>query len=154
MISPSAPPLRITVLNTISRLVFQKMFALVQVGFRYGSLVEDVYTSYRLHCLGWRSIFCNPKRGAFLGDVPTNLHDSLNQMKRWCMGLLDIIFSNYCPFTYGIHHMNIFQLLAYTHYTLWPILSIPITIYSFLPQLALINSFPIFPKVCMYTYFN
>ncbi|KAM7525904.1 hypothetical protein LguiA_015806 [Lonicera macranthoides] len=118
-----------------------------EVGFRYDSLVEDIYTSYRLHCLGWRSVFCNPKRGAFLGDVPTNLHDSLTQMKRWCMGLLDIFFSNYCPLTYGIRHTNIFQCLAYTHYTLWLILSIPITIYSFLPQLALINSFPMFPKV-------
>lgn len=43
--------------------------------------------------------------------------------------------------------MNLFQALGYTHYSFWPIWSIPITIYAFLPQTALINSSPVFPKV-------
>ncbi|GJY38101.1 cellulose synthase-like protein G3 [Tanacetum coccineum] len=86
-----------------------------ELGYRYGSLVEDFYTGYRLQCLGWKSIFVFPKRQAFLGNAPMNLYDLLNQTQRWSI--------------------------------VWPIWCIPIIIYSFLPQLALIHSFPIFPKV-------
>ncbi|KAK8493773.1 hypothetical protein V6N12_017871 [Hibiscus sabdariffa] len=46
-----------------------------KMGFRYGSLVEDYYTGYRLQCEGWKSVFCNPERAAFLGDVPITLVD-------------------------------------------------------------------------------
>nr|GFA62237.1 cellulose synthase-like protein G3 [Tanacetum cinerariifolium] len=75
-----------------------------EIGFRYGTLTEDTYTSFRLHCEGWKSVFCNPKRAAFVGA------------------------------------------LCYTHYTLRPFWMIPICIYAFLPQISLINSFPIFTK--------
>ncbi|KAH7513708.1 hypothetical protein FEM48_Zijuj11G0009700 [Ziziphus jujuba var. spinosa] len=61
-----------------------------KIGFRYGSLVEDYYTSFRLHCGGWTSIFCDPERPAFLGDAPINLVDILNQTKRWSIGLLEV----------------------------------------------------------------
>ncbi|MBD4784890.1 hypothetical protein GUG12_13895, partial [Xanthomonas citri pv. citri] len=33
-----------------------------QLGFRYGSLVEDYFTGYRLQCEGWESVFCHPSR--------------------------------------------------------------------------------------------
>ncbi|KAL8207850.1 hypothetical protein R6Q57_007262 [Mikania cordata] len=39
----------------------------LQIGFRYGTITEDTYTSFRLHCEGWKSVLCNPKRAAFLG---------------------------------------------------------------------------------------
>lgn len=118
-----------------------------EVGFRYGSLVEDLYTGYRLHCEGWKSIFCFPNRAAFLGDVPMTLNDLLTQTKRWSTGLLEMAFSKYSPMTYGLWSLNTFQALAYVHYAFWPIWAIPVTIYAFLPQLALINHSPIFPKV-------
>ncbi|RVW91580.1 Cellulose synthase-like protein G1 [Vitis vinifera] len=41
----------------------------IKMGFRYGSLVEDMYTSYMLQCEGWKSIFCHPKRPAFLPQL-------------------------------------------------------------------------------------
>lgn len=127
-----------------------KWLKYVQIGFRYGSLVEDFYTGFRLHCQGWKSIFCKPKRGAFLGNAPMNLDDLLNQTKRWSIGLLDVSFCEYTPINFGIKSLNFFQALCYTHYSFWPIWSIPVTIYAFLPQLALINSFSIFPKVCLF----
>ncbi|KVH95318.1 Cellulose synthase [Cynara cardunculus var. scolymus] len=89
-----------------------------KIGFRYGTVTEDTYTSFRLHCEGWKSILCNPKRAAFLGGSPSSLNDNLTQMKRWYMGFLDIFFNKYCPITYGIRSMNPLQALCYTHYSL------------------------------------
>ncbi|KAJ9706244.1 hypothetical protein PVL29_001670 [Vitis rotundifolia] len=117
-----------------------------KMGFRYGSLVEDLYTGYRLHCEGWKSIFCNPKRPAFLGKAPINLNDMLNQTVRWCVGLLEVAFCKHSPITFGARSINLLTGLCYGHMALWPISSIPITIYAFLPQLALLKCASIFPK--------
>nr|GEZ24537.1 cellulose synthase-like protein G3 [Tanacetum cinerariifolium] len=68
-----------------------------QIGFRYGSLVEDYFTGYRLQCEGWKSIFCHPSRPAFLGDVPISIVDAVSQTKRWAIGLLEVAFSKYTP---------------------------------------------------------
>ncbi|KAB1215438.1 Cellulose synthase-like protein G3 [Morella rubra] len=118
-----------------------------EIGVRYGSLVEDYYTGYRLQCEGWTSIFCNPKRPAFLGDAPITLVDVLNQQKRWAIGLLEVGFSKFSPITFGIRSMGLLMGLAYAQIGFWAIWSIPITVYSFLPQLALLNGFSIFPLV-------
>ncbi|KAK1382327.1 Cellulose synthase-like protein G3 [Heracleum sosnowskyi] len=118
-----------------------------EIGFSYGSLVEDFYTGYQMHCKGWKSILCYPKRAAFLGSSPIALHDMLSQSKRWFLGYFEIIFCKYSPITYGLRSLDLLQALCYIHYVSWPIWSIPVPIYAFLPQLALINSLPIFPKV-------
>ena len=123
------------------------------MGFRYGSLVEDYYTGYRLQCDGWKSIFCNPQRPAFLGDAPITLVDLLNQQKRWAIGLLEVVFSKFSPLTYGIRSMGLLMGLAYAHIGMWALWSIPITIYAFLPQLALLSGITIFPMVYMYLHF-
>ncbi|PRQ16612.1 putative cellulose synthase (UDP-forming) [Rosa chinensis] len=118
-----------------------------KIGVRYGSLVEDYFTGYRLQCEGWKSVFCNPARAAFYGDAPINLVDVLSQTKRWTIGLLEVAFSKYSPITFGIRSMGLLMGLSYAHYAFWPIWSIPITVYAFLPQLALLNGINIFPKV-------
>ncbi|XP_034711681.1 cellulose synthase-like protein G3 isoform X2 [Vitis riparia] len=117
-----------------------------EMGLRYGSLVEDFYTGYLLQCKGWKSIFCNPKRPAFLGNSPINLHSILNQIMRWSVGLLEVAFCRYSPITFGVKSINPLTGLCYAHYAFWPIWSIPITIYAFVPQLALLNCASIFPK--------
>lgn len=117
-----------------------------KLGFRYGSLVEDYYTGYRLQCEGWQSLLCHPERPAFLGDVPISLTDVLNQNKRWSVGLLEVAFSKYSTVTYGVRALGPVVANAWSHYAFWPVWSIPITVYAFLPQLALLNSTPIFPK--------
>ncbi|KAG8659029.1 hypothetical protein MANES_02G007166v8 [Manihot esculenta] len=117
------------------------------MGFRYGSLVEDLFTGYQLRCEGWRSMFCNPDRPAFLGNAPISLVDLLNQQKRWAVGVFEVGFSKYSPIIYGIRQMGLFMSLLYSQYAFWPIWSIPITTYAFLPQLALINQLCVFPKV-------
>ncbi|KAL6313231.1 hypothetical protein AAG906_018697 [Vitis piasezkii] len=118
-----------------------------KMGFRYGSLVEDVYTSCLMQCEGWKSIYCNPKRAAFLGKSPINLHDFLNQTMRWSVGLLEVAFSRYSPITFGVQSISLLSGLCFAHYTFWAIWAIPVTIYAFLPQLALLNSASIFPKI-------
>ncbi|XVE64655.1 hypothetical protein DITRI_Ditri07aG0118000 [Diplodiscus trichospermus] len=116
-------------------------------GFRYGSLVEDFYTGYRLQCEGWKSLLCHPERAAFLGDVPIALIDVLGQCKRWCIGLLEVAFSKYDTLVFGSHSMGLLMGLGYSHYAFWPIWCIPVTFYSFLPQLAFLNKVSIFPKI-------
>ncbi|KAF3338921.1 cellulose synthase-like protein G3 [Carex littledalei] len=102
------------------------------IGFRYGSLVEDYNTGYRLHCEGWKSVFCNPPEPAFLGEVPKSLND---------VGL-----SRYCPLIFCVRKVSLGQGLAYSHYAFWGISCIPITTYAVLPQLAVINNRPLFPE--------
>ncbi|KAM7279532.1 hypothetical protein ACFE04_006666 [Oxalis oulophora] len=65
-----------------------------KIGFRYGSLVEDFFTGYCLHCEGWKSIFCNPDKVAFFGDAPNNLIDIVSQQMRWAYGLYELALLN------------------------------------------------------------
>lgn len=117
-----------------------------KLGFRYGSLVEDYYTGYRMQCEGWRSMFCHPERPAFLGESPMALIDLLGQCKRWTIGLLDVVCSKFNTITYGLPRIGPLAF-AYSHYAFWPMYSIPLTLYAFIPQLALLNGVSTFPKV-------
>lgn len=118
----------------------------LQMGFRYGSLVEDYYTGYRLQCEGWKSFFCQPKRPAFFGDIAITLNDALSQTKRWSVGLLEVALSKHSPLTFGISNMGPTMGLCYAYYAFWPFWMLPITLYAFLPQIALLNQVSIFPK--------
>ncbi|VFQ68707.1 unnamed protein product [Cuscuta campestris] len=117
-----------------------------KMGFKYGTIVEDIYTGYRLTCEGWNSVYCNPKRPAFLGNIPISLSDMLSQQKRWGVGLCEVAFSKYSPLTYGTHTAGFIMGYCYTHLAFWPIWCIPVTIYAHLPQLCLLNGIPLFPK--------
>ncbi|KAK4343989.1 hypothetical protein RND71_037083 [Anisodus tanguticus] len=118
-----------------------------KTGIRYGTLVEDIYTGYMMHCEGWDSIFCNTERPAFLGEVPINLNDVLSQVKRWSFGHLEVLFCKYSPLTFGTKALGILRANCYIHYVLWPIWCIPVTLYACVPQLSLLNNISIFPKV-------
>ncbi|KAK2638925.1 hypothetical protein Ddye_026720 [Dipteronia dyeriana] len=72
-----------------------------KMGLIYGFAVEDVVTGLTIQCRGWKSVFYNPKRAAFLVMAPTTLDISLIQFKRWSDGLFQIFLSKYCPFIYG-----------------------------------------------------
>ncbi|KAG7546389.1 Cellulose synthase [Arabidopsis suecica] len=117
-----------------------------KIGFRYGSLVEDYYTGFMLHCEGWRSVFCSPKKAAFYGDSPKRLTDIIGQQIRWSVGLLEVTFSRYNPITYGLKSLSLLMSLGYCHYAFWPFWSIPLVVYGLLPQLALIHGVSVFPK--------
>ncbi|RXH75779.1 hypothetical protein DVH24_039478 [Malus domestica] len=68
-----------------------------EVGWIYGSVTEDILTGFKMHCHGWRSVYCIPKRPAFKGSAPINLSDRLNQVLRWALGSVEIFLSRHCP---------------------------------------------------------
>ncbi|GJN22739.1 hypothetical protein PR202_gb10334 [Eleusine coracana subsp. coracana] len=74
------------------------------IGWIYGSVTEDILTGFKMHCHGWRSIYCIPKRAAFKGSAPLNLSDRLHQLTNvaslWFMALF------ICIFTTGILEMR------------------------------------------------
>ncbi|KAL4570640.1 hypothetical protein LXL04_026299 [Taraxacum kok-saghyz] len=118
-----------------------------EIGFRYGTLVEDIYTSFRLQCLGWKSVTCDPTRAAFLGNMPIALSDILSQNNRWYMGMLQTALSKFSPLIFGMKFLNPFHALCYAHFHFRAFWSIPIIIYALVPQLTLVNASSIFPKV-------
>ncbi|OEL28933.1 hypothetical protein BAE44_0010049 [Dichanthelium oligosanthes] len=67
------------------------------IGWIYGSVTEDILTGFKMHCHGWRSIYCIPKRAAFKGSAPLNLSDRLHQLNNvaslWFMSLFICIFA-------------------------------------------------------------
>ncbi|GJT03558.1 cellulose synthase-like protein G3 [Tanacetum coccineum] len=69
-----------------------------QIGFRYGSLVEDFITGYQLQCEGWKSIFCHPSRPAFLGDVPISFVDAVTDP--WFLLYVFLFLGAYCQDLY------------------------------------------------------
>ncbi|XP_022871286.1 cellulose synthase-like protein G3 isoform X2 [Olea europaea var. sylvestris] len=118
-----------------------------KIGFRYGSLVEDYYTGYRLHCEGWKSVYCNPERASFLCEMPISLNDSLNQTKRWALGLLEVSLSKHSPLVFGVRFLGPLKAHCYAYYAFGPLLSFPVAVYACVPQIALLNDFFVFPKV-------
>ncbi|KAJ6946039.1 hypothetical protein NC651_000958 [Populus alba x Populus x berolinensis] len=96
----------------------------INIGYRYGSLVEDYFTGLRLHSEGWRSTFCNPDRPAFLGDAPVSLIDLLVQQKRWTVGVLEVVFLKCSLLTFGFRAMGPLAGLGCSMCAFYPIYSI------------------------------
>ncbi|CAH2033423.1 unnamed protein product [Thlaspi arvense] len=48
-------------------------------------------------CRGWKSAYLNPKKKAFVGVAPTNLHQMLVQQRRWSEGDFQVLLSEYSP---------------------------------------------------------
>lgn len=121
----------------------------VQVGWNYGSISADILTSFKMHCRGWRSVYCMPKRPAFRGTAPINLSDRLNQVLRWAVGSLEILFSRHCPILYGLNEGKLkgLQRVAYISNTVYTFSSIPLLIYCLLPAVCLLTDKFITPSV-------
>ncbi|XP_058070313.1 cellulose synthase-like protein E6 [Magnolia sinica] len=116
------------------------------MGLMYGCAVEDVFTGVVLQSRGWQSVFCSPKRTAYLGFPPVNTNDTLIQHKRWSTGLLEIFLSDYCPWTHGVGRLKLGQIMCYSFYTLWALWCLPMVCYALFLPLAAANDIPIFPK--------
>ncbi|KAL6349098.1 hypothetical protein AAG906_033754 [Vitis piasezkii] len=92
-----------------------------KMGFRYGSLVEDLHTSYQLQCLHfWK--------------FTLNLHDSLNQTTRWSVGLLEVVFCKHNPIIYGVRFINLLSGLGFAYYAFWPFGRFPLLSMPFSPS--------------------
>ncbi|XP_047317353.1 cellulose synthase-like protein G2 [Impatiens glandulifera] len=119
-----------------------------RVGYKYGSLVEDFYTSLVLHSNGWNSVFCNPERPAFLGSCTTNLSDCLIQCTRWYCGLLEVGVSTLFRYIFGpASKISFLQAMCYAYLSFQPLYFFPLWCLATIPQLCLLNGINIYPKV-------
>jgi len=76
-------------------------------------------TRLSIQCQGWKSMYYNPPRKAFLGLAPTTLPQTLVRHKRWSEEDLQILFSKYNPTWYGFGRINFGLLIGYSVYCLW-----------------------------------
>ncbi|KAL1831368.1 hypothetical protein ACET3Z_001019 [Daucus carota] len=122
-----------------------------EVGWIYGSTTEDILTGFRMHCHGWRSVYCMPKRPAFKGSAPINLSDRLNQVLQQAMGSVEIFLSRQCPIWYGYGgRLKCLQRLSYINSVVYPWTSIPLTVYCTLPVICLLTGKFIIPEISSY----
>ena len=123
-------------------------FLIKQVGWIYGSVTEDILTGFKMHCHGWRSVYCIPKRPAFKGSAPINLSDRLHQVLRWALGSVEIFLSRHCPIWYGYGGgLNWLERFSYINSVVYPWTSIPLIVYCTLPAICLLTGQFIVPAV-------
>eukprot|EP00268_Persea_americana_P051649 TRINITY_DN571_c0_g1_i1.p1 TRINITY_DN571_c0_g1~~TRINITY_DN571_c0_g1_i1.p1 ORF type:complete len:1095 (+),score=217.69 TRINITY_DN571_c0_g1_i1:973-4257(+) len=119
-----------------------------EVGWIYGSVTEDILTGFKMHCHGWRSIYCIPSRPAFKGSAPINLSDRLHQVLRWALGSVEIFLSRHCPLWYGYGGgLKWLERLSYINATVYPWTSIPLLAYCTLPAVCLLTGKFITPEL-------
>ncbi|XVF30604.1 hypothetical protein REPUB_Repub16aG0072700 [Reevesia pubescens] len=119
-----------------------------EVGWIYGSVNEDILTGFKMHCHGWRSVYCIPTRPAFNGFSPVNISDHLQQALRWALGSIEIFLSRHCPLWYGYGGgLKWLERISYINLTLCPWISIPLVAYSTLPAVCLLTGKFIIPEL-------
>ncbi|EPS66740.1 hypothetical protein M569_08032, partial [Genlisea aurea] len=122
-----------------------------EIGWIYGSVTEDILTGFKMHCHGWRSVYCIPKRPAFRGSAPINLSDRLHQVLRWALGSVEIFLSRYCPIWYGYGGgLKCLERFSYINSVVYPWTSIPLLVYCTLPAICLLTGKFIVPEISNY----
>ncbi|XP_042493386.1 cellulose synthase A catalytic subunit 2 [UDP-forming]-like [Macadamia integrifolia] len=122
-----------------------------EVGWIYGSVTEDILTGFKMHCHGWRSVYCIPKRPAFKGSAPINLSDRLHQVLRWALGSVEIFLSRHCPIWYGYGcGLKWLERVSYINSVVYPWTSIPLIAYCTLPAVCLLTGKFIIPEISNY----
>ncbi|KAK7364488.1 hypothetical protein VNO80_13185 [Phaseolus coccineus] len=122
-----------------------------EVGWIYGSVTEDILTGFKMHCHGWRSVYCMPKRPAFKGSAPINLSDRLHQVLRWALGSVEIFFSRHCPIWYGYGGgLKSLERFSYINSVVYPLTSVPLIAYCALPAVCLLTGKFIVPEISNY----
>ncbi|KAK7289593.1 hypothetical protein RIF29_03342 [Crotalaria pallida] len=118
-----------------------------EIGLKYGCPVEDVITGLSIQCQGWKSVYYNPPRKAFLGVAPTTLLQALVQHKRWSEGDFQILLSKYSPAWYAHGRISLGLQMGYCRYCLWAPNSLAVLYYSIIPSIYLLKGIPLFPKM-------
>ncbi|KAF4371645.1 hypothetical protein CsatB_023614 [Cannabis sativa] len=122
-----------------------------EVGWIYGSVTEDILTGFKMHCHGWRSVYCMPKRPAFKGSAPINLSDRLHQVLRWALGSVEIFLSKHCPIWYGYGGgLKWLERFSYINSVVYPWTSLPLLVYCSLPAICLLTGKFIVPEISNY----
>ncbi|KAL8110426.1 hypothetical protein AgCh_026226 [Apium graveolens] len=122
-----------------------------EVGWIYGSVTEDILTGFKMHCHGWRSVYCIPKRACFKGSAPINLSDRLHQVLRWALGSVEILLSKHCPIWYGYGcGLKPLERFSYINSVVYPLTSVPLLAYCTLPAVCLLTGKFIVPEISNY----
>ncbi|KAJ7960953.1 Cellulose synthase [Quillaja saponaria] len=101
-----------------------------ETGLVYGCPVEDIVTGLTIQCRGWKSVYYNPNKKAFLG-----------------VAYFRFFFSKYCPFIYGHRKIKLAAQMGYCVYLLWAPISLPTLCYVIVPPICLLRGIPLFPEV-------
>ncbi|KAH9307461.1 hypothetical protein KI387_035372 [Taxus chinensis] len=145
---PSSPSLVIEESLMVSNCSYEANTAWgKEVGWMYGSTVEDVMTGLKVHSLGWHSIYYTPEQPAFMGCAPGNGPDILVQNKRWAAGLLEILMSKLCPLLGKQRQLMLRQRMLYAYFTVSPITSVAVLCYAILPAFSLLTGKSFLPKI-------
>ncbi|KAG7014602.1 Cellulose synthase A catalytic subunit 4 [UDP-forming], partial [Cucurbita argyrosperma subsp. argyrosperma] len=119
-----------------------------KIGWIYGSVTEDILTGFKMHCRGWKSVYCMPQRPAFKGSAPINLSDRLHQVLRWALGSVEIFLSRHCPLWYAYGgKLKWLERLAYINTIVYPFTSIPLLAYCTIPAVCLLTGKFIIPTL-------
>ncbi|GLJ23961.1 hypothetical protein SUGI_0455530 [Cryptomeria japonica] len=118
-----------------------------EMGWMYGSSVEDLMTGLKIHSLGWNSIYYSSEKPAFMGCAPGNGPDTLVQYKRWATGMLEILISRLCPFLGMNSQLTLRQRMLYAYCTLSTITSMVVLVYVLLPAFSLLSGKAFLPKI-------
>ncbi|KAM3743949.1 hypothetical protein ACB098_06G015000 [Castanea mollissima] len=118
-----------------------------EMGLLYGCPVEDVITGLSIQCRGWKSVYFNPSKKAFLGIAPSTLPDALVQQKRWSEGGLQILFSRYSPAWYAQRKISLALQMGYCAYCLWAPNCLATLYYTVIPSLYLLKGISLFPQI-------
>ncbi|XP_064964955.1 cellulose synthase A catalytic subunit 7 [UDP-forming]-like isoform X2 [Musa acuminata AAA Group] len=119
-----------------------------EIAWIYGSVTEDILTGFKMHCRGWKSVYCIPDRPAFKGSAPINLSDRLHQVLRWALGSVEIFMSRHCPLWYGYGgNLKWLERFAYTNTIVYPFTSIPLLAYCTIPAICLLTGKFIIPTI-------
>ncbi|KAL5794123.1 hypothetical protein ACOSP7_002717 [Xanthoceras sorbifolium] len=118
-----------------------------KVGWMYGSATEDVLTGLMIHTRGWKSGYCNSDPPGFLGCATSTSIAAMIQQKRWCTGLIEILFSKNNPISGTlVANLQFRQCLAYLYVQFWGLRSIPELCYAALPAYCIITDSNFLPK--------
>lgn len=117
------------------------------MGVKYGCPAEDVITGLSIQMRGWKSVYFNPERKAFLGVATTTLPQTLVQHKRWSAGDFLILLSSYSPAWYARGKISFGLQLGYCCYSLWAPNCFATLYYTIIPSLYLLKGISLFPKV-------
>ncbi|KAL6011595.1 hypothetical protein ACLOJK_002043 [Asimina triloba] len=118
-----------------------------QIGFLYGSVVEDFLTGYIMHYGGWTSVYIDPSRPSFLGSAPISLNSFLVQHKRWATGLLEVALSRFCPLLNQSSCKSLLMRMYFGLIAFLPSYSFPVLCFGIIPPLCFLNCFSLYPKI-------
>nr|CCW28829.1 putative cellulose synthase family protein [Arachis ipaensis] len=123
-----------------------------EIGWIYGSVTEDILTGFKMHCHGWKSIYCIPERAAFRVFGPRNLANYMQQVFESALGSIEIFMSKHCPLWHGYGGgLKWLERISYVNSMLSPFTSIPLLAYCTLPAVCLLTDKFIIPQLSSIT---